>query len=375
MRAHQKGFGLVEIMVGLGIGMLAMVVVMEVYSQSEARKRTTTSGGDAQSNGAIALTMIERDVRNAGWGMDITQYANCATTYTYCDGSAACGGTGTAGPLSGFNLASVIITDGGATGPDAISAQYFADPNLGTFRLPASTKLRSTMPQSSSELNVASTSGCQDGYLALVSQGGNCTLMQVTQVQGQALKIQHNPGGSGIYNPPASYQNDNNWPAYTVGATLSCFAQPASAAQFQRSYSINSSLRQLLRSDNSTATAAANEVVAPEIVDLQAEYGVANAGSQNVNAWVPASGTTWANPSAADRNRIKAVRIALVARSAQYEKPAAGATCSTTTQTMVNGWSTWATFKASTYSSDWQCYRYKVFETIVPLRNVMWGNI
>ncbi len=371
MRANQQGFGLVEVLVGLGIGMAAMVVVMQVFSQSEGQKRTTTGGADAQSNGAIALYMIERDTRNAGWGMAGQQYANCATTFTYCDGSAECGG-GT-GEIAGFSLASIQITDGGSK-PDKITAQYFANPNMDTFRYPANTKLRSTMPQPSSELNVSSTAGCKEGDMVLVQQAGNCTLMQVTTVQDQALKIQHNPGADGIYNPPANYQHSQGWPAYTTGASLSCFKAPANAPLFQRSYAIDSGRRQLLRSDNSVTPAATDEVAAPEIVDMQVQYGVAPANSQSINEWVDAT-DDWATPNVVDRKRIKAVRIALVARSSQFEKPEPEKECATTTKDMADKWSTWAKFSLGSYPADWKCYRYKVFETVVPLRNVLWSNL
>lgn len=373
MHGNQKGFGLVEVMVGLLIGMLAMVVVMQVFATAEGQKRTTTGGADAQSNGAIGLYMIERDAKMAGWGMEANRYANCASgsTYSYCDGSAACGGS--SGTIAGFTLASLVITDGG-TGPDTVSAQFFSNPTLDSFRYPTTTTLRSTMPQSSSELNVTSTAGCNVGDLVLVSQAGKCTLMQITHVQGQALKLQHNPGGSGIYNPPANVQNANGWPAYSTGATLACFAAAGNGPMFRRTYSVNTARRQLLRSDNSVSPAITDEVVVPEIVEMQAEYGIAPTGSQVVDTWVAASGVDWANPSLANRKRIKAVRIALVARSAQYEKPTS-AGCTTTTATMAGAWSSWATFNPTGYGSDWGCYRYKVFETIVPLRNVMWSNL
>lgn len=371
MVRYRKGFSLVEVMVGLAMGMIAMLVIMQVFAVFEGGKRTTTGGADAQSNGAIALFMIERDVRMAGWGMDTSAYTNCNTVFSYCDGNAACGG-GT-GPLGGLSLGTVVITDGGAN-PDSISAQFFANPNLDTFRFPANTTLRSTMPQSSSELNVASVSGCTAGGMVLVSQAGTCTLMKITQVQGPALKIQHNPGSSGEYNPPANYQNNNGWPAYTAGATLSCFNAAPNSPLFQRTYSVNTTTKQLQRSDNTTTPAIANELIAPEVIDLQAQYGIAPAGSQVVDSWEDAAGLTWATPTAANRKRIKAVRIAMVVRSSQYEKPTNGA-CETTTSDMVEKWSNWAVFNTENYPSDWQCYRYKVFETIVPLRNTLWGNV
>lgn len=367
MHDKQNGFGLVEIMVGLGVGMLAMVVVMQVFSQAEGQKRTSTGGADAQSNGAIALSMIERDAKMAGWGMANAMFSNCNTTYSYCDGDLSCGGT--AGAIN-LSMAPAVITDGGDK-PDSFLVQYFANPRDGSFRYPANTELRSNMPQPSSELNVGSTAGCREGDLILVQQSGKCTLMQATHIQDQALKIQHNPGASGHYNPPASYQNANNWPAYTKPAQLSCFGAPPGGALFQRSYDVND-LRQLLRSDNSANPAIANDVVAPEIIDMQLEYGIAQPSQPSVSSWTAATGA-WAHPTAAAFQQVKAIRVALVARSVQYEKPAPNTQCSTTTDDMVGKWSSWAKFSTRNYPADWKCYRYKVFETIVPLRNVIWG--
>jgi len=48
-----------------------------VFEVSEGIKRTTTSGGDAQQNGAIALYVMEHDLRNAGMGFNDVSYAGC----------------------------------------------------------------------------------------------------------------------------------------------------------------------------------------------------------------------------------------------------------------------------------------------------------
>ena len=59
--------------------------------------------------------------------------------------------------------------------------------------------------------------------------------------------------------------------------------------------------------------------VASQVVDLQAQYGIAPAGSDAVSQWVDATGA-WAAPvSSANLLRIKAIRVALVARSSKYE--------------------------------------------------------
>lgn len=60
----QTGFGLVEIMVGLVIGLLTTLVIMQVLPASRA-KRTTSGSADAQTSRAVALYLISRDVKMA----------------------------------------------------------------------------------------------------------------------------------------------------------------------------------------------------------------------------------------------------------------------------------------------------------------------
>lgn len=362
-RHHSQGFGIVELMVGVVIAILSSIAVLQVFALSERQKRTTTGAADAQSNGAVAMHLLERDIKMAGWGLTGSATANCANLYTYYDD-----GANPPGPVSNL-LSAAVITDGGDQ-PDNVTLQYYANPDDPSFKLPSLTTLRSTMPQPSAELNVNTTRGCGIGDLAILMQGANCTLLQITQVQEQALKLQHNPGGTSSYNPPASYQNDHHWPAYSTGATLQCLAL---AGAFSRSYRVRNDGIELLQPD--AAAVMQTYQVATGIVDLQAEYGVAPAGSLQVSEWLPATGAWQAPLSAADSRRIKALRIAIVARSAQYEKPAAGGACTTTTADMAANWSTWASFDTAAYPADWGCYRYKVFETIVPLRNVIWAGV
>lgn len=109
-------------------------------------------------------------------------------------------------------------------------------------------------------------------------------------------------------------------------------------------------------------------------MDIQIQYGIADAGSQTVSNWVDAAEETWEKPNLVNAKRIKAIRIALVARSSQYERPKEGS-CKITTEETVKQWPSWASFNTASYGDDWQCYRYKVFETVIPLRNVLWGNL
>lgn len=360
---NTKGFGLIELMVGLVIGVIASVIIFQVFTLSERQKRTTTGASDAQTNGATALFMMDRDIKMAGWGIsnDLAAKCNPAKTYSYS--------TLTGQPVSDL-FSSVAITDGG-NGPDSIWIRYYQNPANQEFKF-TNVSLSEDMPQPSSELKVASTYGCEEGDLAIVSDNlGQCTLMEITQVQNSSFHLQHNPGGTQTHNPTVPYQTANNWPAYKKanGAKIQCFSQ-----LFSRTYRITGTDLELL--EPKTDGAFNTFQIAPHILTLKAQYGVTNAtGSQTVTDWVEATGA-WASPlTQQDSRKIKAIRLVIVARSAEYEKPDSSGTCDTTTATHVAAWSSWASFSTSAFPADWQCYRYKVFETTIPLRNVIWANV
>jgi type IV pilus assembly protein PilW len=87
--------------------------------------------------------------------------------------------------------------------------------------------------------------------------------------------------------------------------------------------------------------------------------------------------------SVADRNRIKAVRIAVVARNGLLEKTNVdGSTvCSSLDSAAPTGICSWAGTAESpapaidlSNDANWQQYRYRVYETIIPLRNMIWSK-
>ena len=71
-----------------------------------------------------------------------------------------------------------------------------------------------------------------------------------------------------------------------------------------------------------------------------------------------------------------AMQLAIVARSSQPEKPdPASGLCNITTNppSWIGGTVDLSGQVGLTaVANDWKCYRYKVFEVTVPLRNVLW---
>jgi type IV pilus assembly protein PilW len=57
-------------MVAMVIGMIGIIIMMQVFASAEGQKRTTTGTGDAQSNGAMAIYTLQRDIREAGYGFN-----------------------------------------------------------------------------------------------------------------------------------------------------------------------------------------------------------------------------------------------------------------------------------------------------------------
>jgi type IV pilus assembly protein PilW len=124
------------------------------------------------------------------------------------------------------------------------------------------------------------------------------------------------------------------------------------------------------------------------IVNIQAQYGIsATANDNQVTEWVDAGGATWGAPSVANRNRIKAIRIAVVARNGLLEKENVTSVCSSVTEALPTGLCAWEGSEDNpapaidlskntdgTNNPDWKRYRYRVFETIIPMRNLIWSK-
>lgn len=379
----QHGISLIETMVGMAIGLLVTLVITQVWGVFEDQKSRTASGSSAQESGLLALTQLEQDIRSAGAGLTDSAAFDCTTTYSYYE----TGGTSIS-PIpaysGGMGMVPVQITDGG-TGSDTLTVKRGSD-----FLGALPTTLDKTMPQSSAELYVKSTAGFCDGansppgvgctaadiVLAVDSATGNCTVMLITQVQTAASKIQHNPGATTTYNPTVSFQNDNSWPAYSEGAKILKIGQLIS-----HSYTVNSS-NQLVLTDYSSPSASMTSVLAGDIVKLKAQYGIAAAGSQDVNDWVNATAATgWNTLDSAKVKRIKAIRLVIVARSSKMEGTNVTNTC-TNNAGVNNGPCAWVDSAADKaplidLSSDanWQKYRYRVYQTIIPIRNVIWAGV
>ncbi|MDD2894256.1 MAG: PilW family protein [Halothiobacillaceae bacterium] len=331
---YQTGFTLVEIMVGLAIGLLATIVILQVFSVFEAQKRSTTGTADAQTNGSIALYNIAREIPLAGYPLmpiaDNALKCEPATT-TY-------GATGLTG------ITPIVITDGTS---DTITIRY-GDSLMGGVTQPI------TGTSGVNEVTVQNSFGCLAGDVSLAINGTICALSTVSAV----------PGTTSVTLADTA--------AAVAGAQLACLGSNWNEITFAVN---NATGKDAHLARNGTPIVAG-------IVNLQAQYGISIAPSSNqITEWVDASGGTWAAPTVNDRNRIKAIRIAVVARNAKSEPAILTNSCSSLNSGAPTGLCAWTGSASSpapaidlSADANWQHYRYRVFETIIPLRNVVWAK-
>ncbi len=352
---NERGFSIVELMVGLVISMVVSLAVFQTFGAFEAQKRTTTTGTDTQANGLVALQNLERDLKMAGDGLSNDWLQSCTNVFHTYNGA----------PIPNFSLAAVSIIDGGA-GSDQIIVRRGT-----SVRSNGALGLAIPMSSVSAPLEVTNTLGFFAGDIAVIADkppgGTNCSLFQVNNVNefaggGGAAQLIHN---AGLFNAPGA-----GWPVHDANAQIFNLGNLV-----QRTYSVVANALQ-----TQDFPAAAGVAVASEIVQLQAQYGIDADNNESIDAggWVNATGV-WAAPGPAQFRQIKAVRLAIVARGALQEKVNASSVCDATPTTVwpSSGLPAWgsATMLDVSAIPNWRCYRYRVYETTVPLRNVIWGNV
>ena len=360
----QAGFSLIEILVGLAIGLLATLVIMQVFSVFEGQKRTTTGSGDAQTNGSIAIYSIEHELKMSGYGL-----LPAAT-----DSPLGCT-TLSAGSTGITSIAPVMITDGGTTpgASDSITIHYASTDSGGV-----PTQIGPVGLTGPNDLTVDNNMGCHVGDVALLVNGTTCNLTNVTGPTDIAVP----PVISGASAVTTTVTVQSIPTGIAVGDNLSCLgAWVTSIYRVNFNYDPTSATNSQAYMEKATDPLVAGDPVVADIVNIQAQYGIAaTAGSNQVTNWVDATGATWASPTVADRNRIKSLRIAVVARNGLYEKNTVTGICTTAKGVINKGPCAWDDSNVDAapkidLSNDpnWQHYRYRVFETIIPLRNTIWA--
>jgi type IV pilus assembly protein PilW len=365
---------LVEILVGVAIGLIGVVAIFQAVAVWTKHTQTTSSGGDAQVAGTLALFNIERDLKQAGHG-----FGRATTPVMGCPVAAT-------GATASFPLSPVSIAASAGGAPDRIDVLY-GDSSFyveqGTFTTATATTKK------------------------LQRRGGF--------KMGDVAVIAVNPGASAA---TAACQlieinDDTDIDGYTVGHSTAPYVSfyaasaPASAPRFNAAASVPAPSgtiynlgpkpqlnlwaiqgnRVLARTELLFDPATPRQI-AEGVINLKAEYGIDADGNGQIAA------AEWTASAPADWRSVLAIRVAVLVRSRQYERNgdpgASGVRAVTPTaanpyyfadpvnhrflMTNVNGGND--TFNDTTADpNNWRYYRYRVYERVIPLRNMLWGTL
>ena len=412
---QQAGFTLIELMVGLVIGLIASLVVMQTFSEFEGNKRSTTGTSDAQTSGSIGLYMVQRELQFAGYGIPmmsgtmpavnlkpyeviykdnsaltqaqidanrVTEEANylikVAADKTFVSGGSvysalkcnfpadlavdADNNAATAEILKSDIVNPVTVVNGAVS--DSIIIRY-GDTTRGAL----ATNISKTLGVAPTVL-VNNNLGCRPDDTVLIvnpvdpSDTAVCDITKITSTLAELNSAQHDR---------VKLASLAAIDAGSIEQRLTCLGNV-------REITFDVNANQLRRTNQTTGV---QEPVLNEIVSLQAQYGIsASPNSEivdpsNLGSWVNATGV-WVNPPntgnvcspiVANRNCIKAVRIAIVARNNLLEKTAVSQACNgnATNSARVCVFGGNMNFA----NADWPNYRYRVYEVVVPLKNVL----
>jgi len=355
------GFSLAELMVGLSLGLLTLLAMSQVYVAFHFQHRGADNDIAAQISAMNALYAIERDLLQAGQGLGDRRLLGCAARR---DNGAS------------LMLAPAQIGAGADGGPDTLNLL------LGDSRA-VPTRLAANLAAGSPVIAVGSTLGMRAGdALALQEDGRPCALVRMAGVNSllQASRV----------------AEDGNAPrsdADAVGASGTAgYSSDAMAFNLGRlaqvRYAINGARLQRIRTVYPGA-AQVTENIGSDIVSLRLQYGFdTRPGTQSrleVDTWSQTMLDADGNGVSGDRGdwqRMAALRVAVVARNPFRQAAGSDGACRTTVEGAVNA-PDWEVTQADgqtgrsaislAHVPDWQCYRYRVAETVIPLRNVLWG--
>jgi type IV pilus assembly protein PilW len=393
MNAHpQRGMSIVELMVAIVIAMVGILVIFQVFANSEAIRRSTTGGADQQTNGLIALLQLEREIKAAGYMINDPTLLGCTMKTYDTERDPA--------QVPEFPLAPIEIISNNGTASDVIRAMY-GHPNKSAVGIP----LELSMEKPDDNVVLKGRFGIRTGDVLLLGQPPDpatatpkCTLIQATGIPAGVLDIEHANGE--YYNEvkkevrPSRFNDPGGTPELYQGKqakALNLGQDPVYSEMWVRNDSADPKDNHQLVYQNLWAQVASPIPVADHIVQFKAEYGMDDGVS---NGSVPprvfkadddvVDKYTPDRPKLTDVvawGRVRTVRLAVVSRSLTPEKPISGTACDATPDWGSAGYPVvWARDPGTPAGRpidvrttvDWRCYKYHVYETVVPLRNVLW---
>lgn len=367
-RDRFRGLSLVELMVGLLISLICLLAIMSAFAAFEGRKRTTTSGNDAQQNGLYAVFELERQIRTAGagltqgynygvWGCAMSAYAKRTQQLPRASALPAPFATWPLGPAAApvtMRALPVLIASGGTDSKGQVASDTLAmvagNPTTTVF------KASVVGAPDSATVEVDNAFGSFDGdYVLATTTAGDCVLAKIATASVATNRWVLSSADS----PPAGL----------IGASQAFNLGPQPVISL---YGVDPATSSLVTYDALGRRGTKSWTVADGIVQVKAIYGVDTDGDNVVDTWVTPTGawsitalTTDQAAAARAFAQIKAIRVAVVAQSLLPER--ASDYVGAPSLKLFADLDTSLQYNVSTQPQ----YRYKVYDTTIPIRNAL----
>ena len=379
LRAIQRGASIIELMVGVLIGMIVVAVVYNVLVMAEGYKRSTIGVADAQVTGQLTQFVVGRELANGGASMmtGVDELSRCSDWRLKA-------------------LPAAITAGADANTSDELLVFYSTSP-----RIAHPVRFSNYSNTTPTPFIVDSPNGFKPGdWVITTNRQLNCALTRATgivqpddsvwppaNVDGQ-VKIAYAPAIT------AGWTLNTDWRLINMGPQLARVRYTVDAAKAQ----LNSQNVNWLDPGWPLPTVP----LAQNVVLMKVQYGVDTDADNVIDCWTPADnsntcgngvdysgptdvtsdtggGVFATNANTARLRSIKAVRVAIVVRSEHQERPDPVMSASLVNQTawLFNCAANDATCQSriqidNTVLNDYG--RYRIYETVIPLRNALWNN-
>lgn len=387
-QARSRGLTLIELMVALTIGTLLTLAVVGVLTSTEASRRQAQGANDISQVGAYAQLVLDQRLRSAGSGFAQSAdysygcrlHASRSGTQLLPTGSLPAPFDQLAASNGGvFRIAPVLIAAGLSTPPDSGQPSDVLVVMAGSAGLAETPSSFSGLADASA-LPLTSTLGFRADDLLLVADrqstpSGMADCM-VQQVAAGFTESGSTPGSS-------SLTLGGSYHASTIGSTsLSGLSADAAAMNLGPIDGGSTPAFQLIGVGAhgtlysydllQTSGGGALQAMSDSVFELHALYGIDSSGDGRIDQWVPPTGSEYGyavlNDGSLAANarlqRIKAIRLGLILRTAQSEReqiaPAELRLFADLGSTLTH---------TRTLASAERHYRYRTLEATVPLRN------
>ena len=423
-----RGLSLVELMVGMAIALIASLAIFQVFSVSESYKRTTTAGSDALQSGGFSAYLLQRTIAAAGAGFasipdeDFTkQIAALGCPLNLYRGNTQILGQTTSpyaaaafpAPFNTINfrlrlVPALIVAGANDNTSDVLIVMGGHHSAAGRPFLSSASTATSVTAENGSVVGInnlsTATQRQYDLLLAIDRDPGTARGNNTTCDFAQASGDPNTASPFTVSSPialGASFTGDNGFKTASsyYSSTLAVAnlgpipappvpgrGPPFIALGVGSDGGIPNTLLSLNLITGYCPTASSTngcpsvgwvaQGLANNVVAIKAIYGVAaDADNLHISTWEKPSGATWGAAALAQNNnnlaRLRAVRIAVIARNAQPEKQADDDTAATPRFSPATFTLFGDTSASITFGNPDRHYRYQVFDITVPLRNML----